>query len=123
MLLTAAAACQAGEPDMRPSFAVVRGAVTTSSGAGVPGVHVLLEVRRASDNSRIGQEPAVTDGSGAYLVTLAVFLPPFDALVSVTATPADTTVLRPATVTGKMVRFSEGAPSDTVRVDVVLSPP
>lgn len=112
--------CDSGGVDAGPSFLFVRGVVTAPDGSGVAGAGLLLEVRVSGEPVPIGREPTTADATGHYEVLLGVFVPPFDGLLSVYATPPDTTVLRPGSVVDRSVRFNPPESRDTVRVNVSL---
>ena len=101
---------------------VVRGSVVWA-GDPVPNVTVVLELHRASDAVRIGQEPTTTSSTGRFAIELAVVAtPPLVALLSATV-PA--TVVGSDSVDGRVedipVRLKDRSGSiDTATVSIVL---
>jgi hypothetical protein len=122
LALVGALACGGAEPESGPSFAYVRGLVTTADGSPVAQATVVLQVTRLGDSDPIGVEPASTDALGRYEQLLAVFVAPFDGLLDVRVTPPDTTALRSGTVLGVPIRFGSSDELDTVQVNVTLQP-
>lgn len=116
--------------DVAGVMAVVAGVVRDADGNAVPGASVASLVYRSATcpgPEEPGSFPSVaTDSLGAFFSHLIIPLTaPFKGclVLVVTASPPGGSALLPDTVTGVTVRFIEGTPPDTVRVDFVLLSP
>lgn len=111
-------------PRGQPGGAVFLGAVTTTTGAAVPGAAGQINVFRPDAGgtpSYVGGQTFVTDGMGEFAETLVLaYVGAFNASVVIVVHPPADLALRPDSVSGT-VPFTAGV-TDTLRVTVTLAP-
>ncbi len=122
VLTVAAVGCD--DPLLPRSMQVfVAGTVTSPGNVPVPNASVVLEIFRAVDSVRVGEEPTVANANGRYGIFLAVFAPePFDGLLAAraAAAPAAGSTLE-GEVLNVPIRFKPREDGiDTVIVDIAL---
>ena len=100
----------------------VAGTVTSPGNVPVPNASVVLEIFRAADSERLGEEPTVADGNGRYAIFLAVFAAePFDGLLAARATAEAAGSTLQGEVLNVPIRFKPREDGlDTVIVDIML---
>ena len=100
----------------------VAGAVTSPGNVPVPNASVVLEIFRAADSARVGEEPTVANPNGRYGIFLAVFAAePFDGLLAARAAAEVAGSTLEGEVLNVPIRFKPREDGlDTVIVDIML---
>lgn len=100
----------------------VAGTVTSPGNVPVPNASVVLEIFRAADSERLGEEPTVADPNGRYAIFLAVFAAePFDGLLAARAAAEVAGSTLEGEVLNVPIRFKPREDGlDTVIVDIML---